>query len=126
RVARRQDRFPARAAAVRIAGVEVAAELGGDDEAVAARLVPPYVVADDLLGVAPGVEVRGVDEVAAELEVAIDDLLGLLHARAPAEVFAERHRAEAKRAHAQAGAPEGHVVVERHDLLLVVVPLSDG
>ena len=75
----------------------------------------PDVVADDLLGVALGVEVGGVDEVAAELEEAVDDLLGLLDAGAPAEVFAEGHRAEAQRADAQTGAAEGHVVVQRHD-----------
>ena len=83
-------------------------------EPVAPGRVAPDVVADDLLGVALGVEVGGVDEVAAELEVSIDDLLRLLDARAPAEVFAERHRAEAERADAQAGAAECHVVVQRH------------
>ena len=60
----------------------------------------PDVVADDLLGVALGVEVGGVDEVAAELDEPVDDLFGLLHAGSPAKVLAERHRPEAQRADA--------------------------
>ena len=94
------QRLAARAAAVGIARIEVAAELGRDHQAIAAGGVAPDVVADDLLGVALGVEVGGVDEVAAEVDEAVDDLLGLLHAGAPAEVFAERHRPEAQRADA--------------------------
>ena len=43
---------------------------------------------------------------------------GLLDAGAPAQVFAEGHRAEAERADAQAGAAEGHVVIERHGALV--------
>jgi hypothetical protein len=72
------------------------------------------VVADDLLGVALRVEVRRVDEVAAEVDEAIDDLLGLFDARAPSEIVTECHRAEAERADTETGAAEGHVVVERH------------
>ena len=100
-----------------IAGVEVAAELRRDDEAIAPGGMAAEVVADDLLGVALRVEVRGVDEVAAELDEAIDDLLRLLDAGAPAQVFAEGHRAEAERADAEAGAAERDVVVERHGRL---------
>ncbi len=60
----------------------------------------PDVVADDLLGVALGVEVGGVDEVATEVDEPVDDLFGLLHTGAPAEVLAERHGSEAQRADA--------------------------
>jgi hypothetical protein len=91
-LARVDHRFAARAAAVGITRIKIAAELGGDRQAIAAGGVAPYVVADDLLGVAPCVEVRRVDEVAAEVDVPVDDLLGHLHTGAPAEVFAERHR----------------------------------
>jgi hypothetical protein len=59
------------------------------------------VVADDLFRVAFGVEVGRVDEVAPELEVAIEDGFGVLDATAPAEVFAKRHGAEAERAYPQ-------------------------
>jgi len=52
------------------------------------------VIADDLLGVAFGIEVRRVDEIAAEVDVAIDDALRLLDAGAPTEIFTEGHRAE--------------------------------
>jgi hypothetical protein len=96
------DRLATGAAPVRIAGVQVAAELGRDDQTVAARAVASDVVADDLLGVAARIKVRGVDEVSAELQVAVHDLLRLFDARAPAEVFAEGHRAEAQRADTEA------------------------
>ena len=108
-----RERLAAGAAAVRIAREEVARELGGDDDAVAPARVAADVVADDLLGVAVGVDVGGVDEVAAALEEAVEDGLGVLDAGAPAPVLAEGHRAEAERADAQAGAAEGDVVVER-------------
>ena len=76
------------------------------------------VVADDLLRVALGVDVGGVDEVAAAVEVAVEDRCGLLDAGAPAPVLAEGHGAEAERADAQAGAAERDVVVEWHGGLL--------
>jgi len=72
------------------------------------------VVVDDLLGVTFGVKVRGVDEVAAQLDVAVDDVLRLFDARAPAEFFTEGHRAEARRTDAQAGPAERHVMIETH------------
>jgi hypothetical protein len=76
------------------------------------------VVAQDLLGMALRIKIGGIDEVAAELDESIDDLLGLLHGRAPAKILAKRHRAETKRAHAQSGVPESHVVVELHAAIL--------
>ena len=54
------------------------------------------------------------------LDVAVDDLLRLLDGRAPAEVFAEGHRAEAERADAQAGAAERDVMIEGHGVSSVV------
>ena len=47
-------------------------------------------------------------------EEAVDDLLGVLDAGAPAELLAEGHGAEAEGADAQAGAAQGDVVMERH------------
>jgi hypothetical protein len=44
------------------------------------------MVADDLFGMTPCVEVCGIDEIAAELDKAVDDPLRLLDAGAPAEV----------------------------------------
>jgi hypothetical protein len=65
--------------------------------------------------VALGVEVRRVDEVAAERDEAVDDLLRLLDARAPSEIFSERHRAQTERADAEARAAERHIVVQWHE-----------
>jgi hypothetical protein len=98
--------------------MEVCAELGGDDQAVPLGALFADVVTDDLLRVTLGVDVGGVDEVAAELDVTIDDRFGLLDAAAPAEVLAEGHGTEAEWAHAQARAAERHIMVERHELLL--------
>src|SRR5258705_266019 len=70
-------RLPARAAAVRIALMEVAEELGRDDGAVAACAVASDQVADDLLGMPLRVDVGGVDEIAAAIHEARDDRFGL-------------------------------------------------
>jgi C4-dicarboxylate transporter DctM subunit len=67
------------------------------------EMIASKLVADDLLGVALGVEVRGVDEVAAEIDESIDDALRFFDARTPSEVFAERHRAEADSHAARSG-----------------------
>jgi len=64
-LARGNDRLAPRASSVGISGVEIPAELRREDEALAPRRVMPDVIADDLLGVALRVEVRGVDEIAA-------------------------------------------------------------
>jgi hypothetical protein len=70
-------------------------------------------IAEDLLGVAVGVEVRGVDEVPAQVEIRLEDALGLLDRRPGAtRVVAERHRAERERADPQSGPTEGDVVIE--------------
>jgi hypothetical protein len=95
------DGLAARAATVRIAGIQVAAELGRDDEPVAPGAVASQVVADDFFGMTFGVEICGIDKIATELDEAVDDLLRLLDAGASAEVFTEGHGAETERAHAQ-------------------------
>src|SRR5258705_1607444 len=113
-LAGRDNVLAARSTAVGVSRIEVAAELRRDDEAVAPGGVASEMIADDLLGVAFRVEVRGVDEVAAKLDEAVDDSLRLLDAGTPAEIFPEGHPAKANRAEAEAGAPERHIVVERH------------
>ena len=71
---------------------------------------------DDLLGVALGVGVGRVDEVAPAFDVAVDDPLGVRDARTPAPILAEGHRAETQGADAKAGAAESDVMIERHPL----------
>ena len=61
--------------AVGIARKEVAEELGGEHRASALVRVAPDVVADDFFGVALGVRVGGVNEVAAALEEVIEEAL---------------------------------------------------
>jgi hypothetical protein len=63
--------------------------------------VAPDVVADDLFGMTLRVEVRGIDEIPAELDIAVDDLLRFFDAGAPAKFFAEGHRAKAERTDTQ-------------------------
>jgi hypothetical protein len=72
------------------------------------------VVADDLLRVTLGIEVRGVDEVAAKFYEAVQDLSRFLDARSPTKIFTESHRAEAEWAHPKTGTAEGQGVIERH------------
>src|SRR6202008_656713 len=108
-LAGRDDRLAARSAAIGISPVEIAAELRGDHEAIAPRGMASDMIADDLLRVAFRVEVRGVDEVAATLDEAIDNSLRLLDTGAPAEIFPEGHRAKAERADPEAGAAERDV-----------------
>ncbi len=107
-------RFAPGAAGVGIAWIKVAAELRRDDQTVPLGSVAADMIADDLLRMAFGVAVRGIDEVAAELDEAIENLLGFFHAGTPAVVLAEGHCAEAQRAHAQARAAKGHIGVEGH------------
>src|SRR5690606_30934856 len=104
------------AAGVGVAGEEVAAELRGDDDAVASdvvRALGAEEVADDLLGVALGVAVGGVEEVPAALEVRGEDRAGVLRRGAGSPLGPEGHRAQAEGRDAQAGAAEGDVVGER-------------
>ena len=91
------------------------------------------VIADDLFRMTLGVKVCGIDEVAAELNEAIDDSLRLLNAGPPAEVLAKGHCAEAEWTYTQAGTAEGNVVIEGHGILRVgiwynyiLVPIDDS
>ena len=84
------------ASAVGVARVHIAEELGGDHEPVPLGLILADVVADDLLGVALGVDVRGVEEVPAALDVGVHDPVGLIHIRPPTPILAEGHGAKAQ------------------------------
>jgi hypothetical protein len=86
--------------------------LGGEHHVLAAALEG---LADDLLGLAGGVDVGGVDEVDPGVERGVDDadrlvVVGLTPG-------AEHHRAEAQLADRDAGASQWAVL---HRLLLVV------
>src|SRR5260370_390890 len=67
-------------------------------------------LADELFAGAVGGNVGRVDEVAGRLAVGVVDFACLVLGRAPAPVFAESHRAEAKVGNAQAAAAEKLVV----------------
>jgi len=58
----------ARSAAVRIALEQAAAEFCADHDAIAVSILCEEV-ADDLLGMAVGIDVGGVDEIAAALQI---------------------------------------------------------
>jgi hypothetical protein len=94
----------------------VRADLGGDDEVVGAatRREP---AADDLLGLAAGVaglprgvDVGGVDEVAARCDVGVEELERGGLVGGPAEDVA----AEGQGQHLQAAGSEGHACGVRH------------
>jgi len=102
----RDDGFAIAAAAVRVAEEHVRHELRRDDEALALLPIATDVLADDRLGVTLRVAVRRVDEVAAAIDVRIEDALGLFRLRSPTPFFAEGHRAEAMRADAKTRATE--------------------
>src|SRR5690606_16304907 len=110
------------AAGIRIADAHIGEKFGGDDGLMAFRPVAPEVIADDFFGVAVRVEIRGIDEVAAEVEIAVDDALAVGHAGAPAHLLAEGHTAEAERTDAQAGTAQGYVMIQWHNLS----PSRDG
>src|SRR6185369_14353791 len=110
-----RQRLAARATTVRIAGIEVAEELRGDDDAIAARAIAADGFADDRFRVAFRVHVGRVDEIAAAREIAAEDGRGLRRRRSPAPVLAEGHRAEAERADAQPRTSKRDVVSESHD-----------
>ena len=66
----REDRFSARAPAVRVASKKIDKELRRDHRAIPTVFALCEEVTDDLFGVAPRVTVRRVDEVAAGVKVA--------------------------------------------------------
>ena len=92
--------------------VHVAVELGGQEDVVAAALAGLQRLADDLLGLAAGVDVGGVDDVDAGVEGAVDDRDRLVVVGVAPR--AEHHRAEGQRADLDAGAAERSVVLEAH------------
>lgn len=108
------DRLPAGSAAVWVVLVQVAEELRPDHDPVAQRGPAREVVADDLLGVAVGVDVGGVDRVAAPAQIGSQDVRGLLWAAAPTVILTEGHRAQREGADAQTRAAERDVGIERH------------
>jgi hypothetical protein len=107
------DRLAGQAAPVGPAGVHVPVDLRGDDDLVAAGVLLQRLP-DDLLARPGGVDVRGVEEVDAELDGLLDQRPAVLLAEGPrmaASVgFAERHAAEADAGHVEAGAAELHVL----------------
>jgi len=84
-------------------------ELGRQDDAVA----PPFhQPAEDALGRAVRVVDGRVDEIAAAVDVGVEDAPGLGFVGAPAPVLAEGHRAQRQRRDAQAGAAQQAVLIE--------------
>ncbi len=77
------------------------------------------MIADDFFGVALGVDIGGIDEVAALVEIAVEHLFRFRFAGAEAPVFAEGHGAEAEGAHAESAVSERNVMVEWHTNLSV-------
>jgi hypothetical protein len=67
-LALRKDRLTASATAVRITGVKVIEKLRGQHHSLAASAVLGDKVADDLLRMALGIEISGIDEVAAAFQ----------------------------------------------------------
>ena len=70
-------------------------------------------VTENFLRVTIGVEVGGVDEVAATIQIGPENLLGFLDAGASAaRVFAEGHGTQGERADPQPGPAERDVLIE--------------
>src|SRR5690606_16166656 len=76
-------------------------DLGGDDEDVA--VIGLERLAQHAVGLAGGIAVRGVDEIAASIDKLADDAVGGLLVAAPLRV-AEGHGAQANARNEQAGA----------------------
>ena len=81
------ERLAAGAAAVGVSGMEVAEELGAEHDTLAQPGPRGEEAAEDLLGVPVGVDVRGVDDVAAAVEIPGENRLGGLGVSAPAPVL---------------------------------------
>lgn len=88
---------------VRIARALLERVLRGEDEAIA---FGGDELADETFARAFGVEVRGVDEIAAARDERVEHALAFVFAGAEAPVFAERHRAEARFGHTEAALAE--------------------
>ncbi len=103
-----EDRFARQPGAVR-AGAHPAINLGGDDDLVAAGKLLDCA-AEDFLAVAERVAVRGIEEVDAGFERALDERSALLFAERPCVVAPVTapitHAAEADARDLEAGAAE--------------------
>jgi hypothetical protein len=99
------ERLAAAPAAIGVAGMQVGEELRAEHDAFAQTRPVGKEVTNDLLGVPVGVDVGGVHDVAASVEVLGQEFRGALRAGAPAPVLAEGHRAEGERADAQTRRP---------------------
>jgi hypothetical protein len=82
-----------------------AMHFGREDNAVA-QAAAGHPVADDRFGFSVVVDVGGVDEIPAELDIGVEDALRLSCVGASAEV----HGAEAERSHLDAGSAEDAIV----------------
>ena len=95
--------LPVVPAAVGIVGAHVQRVFRGEDEPL-----PPFFqeLPHELLAGAVGVQVGGVDEVAARVRERIEDPAALLLRRPPAPLLAERHRPQAQLRHPKARLPQ--------------------
>ena len=108
------NRFAVGAAAVGIASVHAAEELGGEDDAIALAGMLAEVIADDLFRMSLGIGIGGVDEVAAFVDESVENRFRVLHGRSPSPVFAEGHRPETERRNTKSGVAERDVMIEGH------------
>ncbi len=111
---RAQNVLAAIASGIRVVGLGAEAEFGGDHD-----LVPQIALANELTdpGFADpvGVEVSGIDEIAATVDVPIEDLPGRVLVGSPTPVGAEGHRAQGEAADAQSGVAQSEISGRAHD-----------
>jgi hypothetical protein len=96
-------------ATVGVALEQATEEFRADDYTVAACVRLRKEIANDLFGMAIGVDVGRVDEVAPAIQILGNHRLGIFRARAPAEVLAESHGPKAERADPKTGASDCNV-----------------
>src|SRR4051812_29128633 len=93
---------------------QVAEELRAEHDPVPQPRPRGQELPDDLLGVSVGVDVGGVERIAATFQVLGDHSLGLGDRSPPAVVFTEGHGAQSVRTDPQAGAAKRDETVEWH------------
>src|SRR5438105_1116799 len=103
------------AAGVRIAWVGVEGEFRRDHDPVAQ---PSFVdkFPQHLLAPALSVAVGGIEEIAAKLDVTVEDCAGGVLLGAPAPLGSECHCPEAKRAHPESRATQRYIILQSHML----------
>ena len=108
------DGFPGEPAGVRVVLVHLEVALRRDDGLLALALEG---FAEDALALAPGVHVRGIEEVHAEVERAVDECLALLFVEHPVAPVArpETHAPQADPGHLDAGSAECRVLHGRRN-----------